>query len=293
MPSDSKASGKRDLSEIDICDLYITPSIKQAGWDSVTQIRREVTLTPGPVVVRGNVASRNKKKKKFADYVLYKELGVPVAVIEAKDNKHTVGLGLQQALDYAAILNVPSLSVPTATPSRPTTRRLFRPRISRPSFRCTSSLPRTPYGNDTRLIEDQGRRGAPGAGTLLRGCRRQAAPLLSGRGHQPHGRSGGGRTAPGPAGHGDRDGQDLYDIPGHLAPVEGGLVKRALFLADRNILVDQALINDFKPFGAAMVKVTGHKFDPAYEVHLALYQAITGQEESTRPSRSCHANSST
>ena len=70
---------KRDLSEIDICDLFITPNIQRAGWDPLTQIRREVTLTPGPVVVRGNVASRNKKKKKFADYVLYKELGVPVA----------------------------------------------------------------------------------------------------------------------------------------------------------------------------------------------------------------------
>ena len=98
---------KRDLSEIDICDLFITPNIKRAGWDPLTQIRREVTLTPGPVVVRGNVASRNKKKKKFADYVLHKELGVPIAVVEAKDNRHSVGQGLQQALDYAAILNVP------------------------------------------------------------------------------------------------------------------------------------------------------------------------------------------
>ena len=67
----------------------------------MTQIRREVTLAPGPVVVRGSVASRNKKKKKFADYVLYKESGVPVAVVEAKDNHHTVSQGLQQALDYA------------------------------------------------------------------------------------------------------------------------------------------------------------------------------------------------
>ena len=74
----------------------------------MTQIRREVTLTPGPVVVRGNVASRNKKKKKFADYVLYKEPGVPIAVIEAKDNNHTVSQGLQQALDYAEILKIPS-----------------------------------------------------------------------------------------------------------------------------------------------------------------------------------------
>ncbi len=61
---------KQELSEIDICDLFITPAIKDAGWDQLTQIRREVTLTPGPVVVRGNLSSRNKKKKKFADYVL-------------------------------------------------------------------------------------------------------------------------------------------------------------------------------------------------------------------------------
>ena len=61
---------KKDLSESDICDLYITPAIKRAGWDQMTQIRREVTLSPGPVVVRGNMSSRNKKKRKFADYVL-------------------------------------------------------------------------------------------------------------------------------------------------------------------------------------------------------------------------------
>ena len=98
---------KRDLSEIDICDIFISPAIKSAGWDQLTQIRREVTLAPGPVTVRGNIASRNKKKKKFADYVLYKEPGVPVAVVEAKDNHHTVSQGLQQALGYAEILNVP------------------------------------------------------------------------------------------------------------------------------------------------------------------------------------------
>jgi type I restriction enzyme, R subunit len=91
---------KKTLSEIDICDLFISPAIKGAGWEPTTQIRREVTLAPGPVTVRGNVASRNKKKKKkFADYVLYKEPGVPIAVVEAKDNHHTVSQGLQQALE--------------------------------------------------------------------------------------------------------------------------------------------------------------------------------------------------
>ena len=99
---------KKSLSEIDICDLFITPAVKEAGWDQLSQIRREVTLTPGPVTVRGNAASRNKKKKKFADYVLYQAPGVPIAVIEAKDNNHTVSQGLQQALGYADILNVPS-----------------------------------------------------------------------------------------------------------------------------------------------------------------------------------------
>jgi type I restriction enzyme R subunit len=86
---------KRTLSETDICDLYISPAIRRTGWDPVTQIRREVTLTPAPVVVRGNLASRNKKKKKFADYILYKDLGVPIAVVETKDYHQTVGHGLQ------------------------------------------------------------------------------------------------------------------------------------------------------------------------------------------------------
>ncbi len=78
------ALDKKTLSEIDICDLFISPAIKNAGWDPISQIRREVTLAPGPVVVRGNVASRNKKKKKFADYVLYKEPGIALAVVEAR-----------------------------------------------------------------------------------------------------------------------------------------------------------------------------------------------------------------
>ncbi len=99
---------KKELSEIDICDLYITPAIKAAGWDQYSQIRREVTLTPGPVVVRGEMSARNKKKKKFADYVLHKEPGVPIAVVEAKDNNKTISYGLQQAIIYASILEVPS-----------------------------------------------------------------------------------------------------------------------------------------------------------------------------------------
>ncbi len=99
---------KKELSETSICNLFITPAIQNAGWDPLKQIRWEVTLTPGPVVVRGNLSSRNKKKKKFADYVLSWEPGIPVAIVEAKDNNHTVSHGIQQALGYAEILAVPS-----------------------------------------------------------------------------------------------------------------------------------------------------------------------------------------
>ena len=99
---------KKTLSEADIKAKFITPAIVSAGWNEVAHIRREVTLTPGPVVVRGNLSSRNRKKRKFADYVLQKEKGVPVAVIEAKDNNHTISDGLQQGLGYADLLDVPS-----------------------------------------------------------------------------------------------------------------------------------------------------------------------------------------
>jgi type I restriction enzyme R subunit len=91
---------KKALSETDICNLFITPAIKSAGWDPMKQIRREVTLAPGPVVVRGNLSSRSRKKKNFADYVLSWEPGVPVAIVEAKDDQHTVSYGMQQALAY-------------------------------------------------------------------------------------------------------------------------------------------------------------------------------------------------
>ena len=101
---------KKELSESDICDLYITPAIKEVGWDQMLQIRREVTLTPGPVIVRGEMSARNKKKKKFADYVLSWEPGIPIAVIEAKDNNHSVSHGMQQALGYADIMKTEAIN---------------------------------------------------------------------------------------------------------------------------------------------------------------------------------------
>lgn len=271
---------KKELSEIDICDLFITPAIKASGWDPLKQIRREVTLAPGPVIVRGNMSSRNKKKKKFADYVLSWEPGVPVAVVEAKCNNHTVSQGLQQALGYAEILQVPSAFSSNGD-----------------AFACHNKVPASGEDIECEFPIDS----FPKPETLweryktFRGIPDQAEKLVV----QPY--------HDGLAGKEPR----YYQVEAINRSVEAvasgqkrvllvmatgtgktyttfqiiwrlwkaGHVKRVLFLADRNILVDQTLVNDFKPFGSVMTKIKNRKIDPSYEIYLGLYQAITGPDE--------------
>jgi len=271
---------KKKLSEIDICDLFITPAVKDAGWDPITQIRREVTLTPGPVIVRGNMSSRNKKKKKFADYVLYQEPGVPIAVIEAKDNNHTVSQGMQQALGYADILEVPSAfssngdafashnKVPAAgedietqfpLDNFPPPQTLWQRYTSyRGIEEKSEKLVLQPYHTDSsdkepryyqveainRVVE-----------AVAKGQKRVLLVMATGTGKT----------------------YTTFQIIWRLWKAR--VVKRVLFLVDRNILADQTLVNDFKPFGSVMAKVKNRKIDPAYEIHLGLYQAITGPDE--------------
>src|ERR1019366_7216901 len=91
---------KKTLSERDICTKYITPALKEAGWDIETQILEEVSFTDGKIFVRGKLTARGKRKR--ADYILYYNAN-PIAIIEAKDNHHSVNAGIQQALDYAQI----------------------------------------------------------------------------------------------------------------------------------------------------------------------------------------------
>ena len=96
---------KTRLSESDVCAKYITPALHQAGWDEATQIRREVSFATGRIIVRGKLVSRGKAKR--ADYVLYHKPNLPIALVEAKDNTHAPGDGMQQALDYAETLHIP------------------------------------------------------------------------------------------------------------------------------------------------------------------------------------------
>ena len=96
---------KKSLSERDICTKYITPAIQNAGWDIHTQMKEEKTFTDGRIIVQGKMYTRGKTKR--ADYILYYKPNIPIAIVEAKDNKKPVGDGMQQALEYAEILRVP------------------------------------------------------------------------------------------------------------------------------------------------------------------------------------------
>ena len=271
---------KKELSESDIKAKFITPAIVKAGWDEMTQIRREVTLTPGPVIVRGNLSSRNKKKKKFADYVLQKEKGVPIAVVEAKDNNHSISLGMQQALGYSEILEVPSTyssngdgfashnKVPKAgedietefsLEAFPSPKELWeRYKQFRGIEDQEEELVVEPYYDDgsgkepryyqieaiNRVIEK-----------VAKGEKRLLLVMATGTGKT----------------------YTTFQIIWRLWKAKKA--KRILFLVDRNILVDQTLVNDFKPFGSVMTKIKNRKIDPSYEIYLGLYQALTGPDE--------------
>ena len=96
---------KKNLSERDICTKFITPALEKSGWDKFTQLLEEVSFTDGKIYVKGKLTSRGKQKR--ADYILNYKPNIPIAIIEAKDNNHSIGAGIQQALDYAQILDIP------------------------------------------------------------------------------------------------------------------------------------------------------------------------------------------
>ena len=244
---------KEELSESDIRALFITPAIKNAGWDELMQIRREVTLTPGPVVVRGQMSTRNKKKKKFADYVLSWKKGVPVAVVEAKENNYTVSHGMQQALGYADILEVPSTFSSNGD-----------------AFASHNKVPKGDEDIETEFSLET----FPSPKVLwerykkYRNIEDNAEDLVT----EPYYEDGSGkepryyqveainRVVEAVANGEDRlllvmatgTGKTYTTFQIIWRLWKAKKVKRVLFLVDRNILADQTIVNDFKPFGSAM-----------------------------------------
>jgi len=267
---------KQSLTERDICTKFITPALRQAGWDEISQLREEVTFTAGRIVVRGRLVARRKRKR--ADYVLYVKPNVPIAVIEAKDNNHGVGDGMQQALDYAETLRIPFAFSSNGDGF------VFHDRTG------ASTPPEVDLSLDA----------FPSPGDLWaryrtwKGLTPEAEEIVL----QDYFEDGGGKTpryyqanAVNAAIEAIAKGQDrillvmatgtgktytAFQIIWRLWKARRK--KRILFLADRNVLVDQTMANDFRPFGGAMTKLSS-SIDTSYEVYLGLYQAITGPEE--------------
>ena len=295
---------KKKLSEADICAKFITPALNRSGWGEAEQVYREYTLRPGRVVVRGQKASRDRNSVLRADYVLFYKTSIPLAVIEAKDNSHAVGAGMAQAISYAALLGVPFsfasngdgfvfrdatvstgvLETSLALDQFPSPAELWERLCTwkgwTPEVRQLTEQPYAPSKTPryyqlnaiNRTVE-----------AIARGQQRALLVMATGTGKT----------------------YTAFQIIWRLW--KSGAAKRILFLADRNILIDQTMVNDFRPFKGAMAKLspntkgveqvdasTGKRFiaeldvamnkstklvDKSYEIYLSLYQAVSGTEE--------------
>lgn len=290
---------KKALSERDICTKFITPALKKAGWDEMTQIREEVSFTKGRIIVRGKMVSRGQGKR--ADYILYYKPNIPLALIEAKDNTQAVGAGMQQGLEYAATLDIPFVFSSNGDGF------VFHDRTGNAAtVETTLSLDDFPSPDELwrRYAEAKGLTAEAeeivledyyddGSGKTPRYYQVNAVNAAMEAIAKGQNRillvmaTGTGKT------------YTSFQIIWRLW--KGGHKKRILFLADRNVLVDQTMVNDFRPFGPAMAKLSANaktierddgskielptavdkkrRVDTAYEVYLGLYQSLTGPEE--------------
>jgi type I restriction enzyme R subunit len=268
---------KKSLSERDICTKFITPTLVNSGWDLHSQIREEVTFTQGRVIVRGRLVSRGKAKR--ADYILYHKPNIPIAVIEAKDNNHSVGSGMQQALTYGEILDVPFVFSSNGDAflehDRTALSRTVERELPLDAFPSPEELWKR-YCAD-KGIDD----------TTNQIVTQDYYTDITGKGPRYYQQIAINRTIEAIAKGQNRILLAMATGTGKTYTAfqiiwrlwKARIKKRILFLADRNILVDQTMINDFKPFGSAMTKIRNRKVDKSYEVYLALYQAVTGTEE--------------
>jgi type I restriction enzyme, R subunit len=268
---------KKTLSERDICTKYITPALKEAGWDIDTQILEEVSFTDGKIFVRGKLTARGKRKR--VDYILYYNSN-PVAIIEAKDNNHTINAGIQQALDYARILDIPCvfssngdgflfhdrtkennfIETELALHQFPTPEvlwnsfKIYKGIITQEQERIISQEYFTDgSGRKPRYYQEVAINKSIDA--IAKGKDRVLLVMATGTGKT----------------------YTAFQIVYRLWKAK--VKKRILFLADRNVLISQTKNNDFRHFGDKMTWVKNRQVDKSYEIYLALYQGVSGNEE--------------
>ncbi len=264
---------KKDLSEEDIKNRYITPAIEKAGWDK-KQMRMEYPFTDGRVILRGNVTARGIRKK--ADYLLSYKNNLPMAIVEAKDNKHSVGAGLQQAIEYAEILDIPYVyasngdgfveqNLLTGTCTNLTLEEFPSPeelwtRLKREKNISSQeeNILLEPYYyepgyNQPRYYQRVAINRVVDA--VAAGQNRILLVMATGTG------------------------KTFTSFQFIWRLWKSGTKKKILYLADRNVLIDQTIMGDFKPFGNKMCKVENRKLDSSYEIYLALYQQLSGDTD--------------
>ena len=301
---------KATMTEQEIRNNYIRPAIEKAGWNGAKQIREEYSLTAGRIVVRGQKASRDLSGARRADYVLEYKKNIPLAVVEAKDNKHSIESGIQQALEYARLLGLPFafssngdgfiFHDSTVDPSSglPIERRVSLDDFPSPEelwerYRAWKNIPKDKEstvlwnyysavgGKNLRYYQVLAVNRVVEA--VAQGQKRILLVMATGTGKT--------LTA--------------FQIIWRLW--RSGTAQRILYLADRNILIDQTMVNDFKPFMQAMAKLSPDQkglerldqtqqaelaaehpettiyrkaVNQSFEIYLSLYQAVTGTDAS-------------
>ena len=264
---------KKDLTEEDIKLRFITPAINNAGWKN-EHIRMEYYFTDGRVIFQGKVHARQTGKK--ADYLLFHAANKPIAIVEAKDNNKPLGGGMQQAMEYAHILDIPfayssngdgflehdfltgketELSLKQfPTPENLYKRLIDAKQLSGEALKIVEQpFYSDPYTYDPRYYQRIAVERTVEA--IAKGKDRVLIVMATGTG----------KTI------------TAFQIIHRLKA--SGLKKKILYLADRNILIDQTMVQDFKPFKKVMTKVQGATIDSAYEVYMALYHQLVSNEE--------------
>lgn len=264
---------KHEMTEEDIKLQFITPAIEASGWDKFNQIKLEYTFTDGRVIVRGNATARGKRKR--TDYLLYYRPNLPLAIIEAKDNTHSVGSGMQQAIEYAECLDVPYVYSSNGDGFLEHDRITGKEReLKLDEFPSPDALWKR-YKQIEQITPEQEKLITepyyfmPGDKTpryyqriainrtvdaIARGQNRILLVMATGTGKT----------------------YTAFQIIHRLW--KSGTKHKVLFLADRNILVDQTMQQDFKPFSKVMTKISDKVLDSSYEIYLSLYQQLAGDD---------------
>lgn len=264
---------KKDLTEEDIKLRYITPAINSAGWKN-EHIRMEYYFTDGRVIFQGKVHARQTGKK--ADYLLFHAVNKPIAIVEAKDNNKPLGGGMQQAMEYAQILDIPfayssngdgflehdfltGKEAELTLEQFPTPEELYKRLVDARQLSGEAlKIVEQPFYSDPYTYEPRYYQRIAVERTveaIAKGKGRVLIVMATGTG----------KTI------------TAFQIIHRLKA--SGTKKKILYLADRNILIDQTMAQDFKPFKKVMTKVQGATIDSAYEVYMALYHQLVSNED--------------